>query len=67
MLKTEQAAIIQNANNQIANLRSMETQYFQNFFSSFGTQAAIVASFIMCALSQTPGRLIQTFIFESLK
>jgi hypothetical protein len=55
MIKANQAAVINQANVAMVQLRSAEIQYFSTFFSSFGTQAAIVGGFAVSALSQTPG------------
>jgi hypothetical protein len=60
MLKADQAAIIQQANMAMVSLRTAEIQYFGTFFSSFGTQAAILGGFGINALSQAPCEIMQS-------
>jgi hypothetical protein len=55
MLKTSQAQVIQQANNDIVQLRVAELSYLVTFFGSFGTQLALVASFCAALVSQVPG------------
>jgi hypothetical protein len=43
MLKAGQAVVVQQANIDIIAIRTAEVQYFSQFFSSFGTQAALIA------------------------
>jgi hypothetical protein len=60
MLKAGQAVVIQQANVNIVGIRSLEIAYFSNFFSSFGTQAALVVGFILNSVSQVPGKILMT-------
>jgi hypothetical protein len=55
MLKTGQAQVIQQANNDIVALRAAELSYLITFFASFGTQSALVAMFCVTLVSQVPG------------
>jgi hypothetical protein len=55
MLKAEQSAVVQQANVDVVSLRQAEINYFALFFSSFGTQAALIAGFIVNSVSQVPG------------
>jgi hypothetical protein len=51
MLQANQQAIAQEANINIIHIRQLEIQYFSNFFSSFATQAALIAGFTSSVLS----------------
>jgi hypothetical protein len=55
MLKAQQSAVIHNANVNMVSLRNAEIQYFSSFFSSFGTQSALIAGFVVNSVSQVPG------------
>lgn len=50
-----QKALIQETNMSLINIRSIELDYFSTFFSSFGTQCALMIGFIVGSLSQVPG------------
>jgi hypothetical protein len=57
MLKANQAQVIQTANVGMVGLRSAEITYFTGFFSSFGTQAALISGICVNSVSQVPGML----------
>ncbi len=61
MLKAEQAAVVHQANVDIVTLRQAEINYFALFFTSFGTQAALIAGFIVNSVSQAPGKATNLF------
>eukprot|EP01038_Epipyxis_sp_PR26KG_P014343 gene14343-19236_t len=50
-----QKQVVQTANMQLVAIRNAEISYFTSFYSSFGTQAAILVGVICGAISQTPG------------
>lgn len=50
MLRAEQLALIQEANQQLLAIRQQEMQYYVNTFSSFGTQGSLIAGFTLGAL-----------------
>ena len=51
MLKAEQSALVQEANQQLIAIRQAELDYFQNFYGIFGTQSALIAGFVVSALT----------------
>mmetsp|Transcript_15107 Transcript_15107/g.22725 ORF Transcript_15107/g.22725 Transcript_15107/m.22725 type:complete len:406 (+) Transcript_15107:142-1359(+) len=51
MLRAEQLALIQEANQQLLAIRQQEMNYYVTTFSSFGTQAALIAGFTLGALT----------------
>lgn len=51
MLRAEQLALIQEANQQLLAIRRQEMDYYVATFSSFGTQAALIAGFTLGALT----------------
>jgi hypothetical protein len=55
MNQAQQKALIQETNMSLINIRSIELNYFSAFFSSFGTQCALMIGFIVGSLSQVPG------------
>lgn len=57
MLKAQQSAVTQQANVNLVNIRQAEIQYFSQFFSSFGVQAALIAGFSINSVSQVPGSI----------
>lgn len=50
MLRAEQLALIQEANQQLLAIRQQEMQYYVNTFSSFGTQGSLIAGFTLGTL-----------------
>jgi hypothetical protein len=54
MNRAQQRAIIQEANINLVNIRSLEVDYFRTFFNQFGTQCALMIGFIAGAISQVP-------------
>jgi hypothetical protein len=55
MYQANHDAIVQNLNYDLVMLRQNEVLYFVNFFSTFGTQAALMAGFLAASISQVPG------------
>jgi hypothetical protein len=55
MNQATQKVVAQSANMNLIQIRSFEIDYFQNFYSNFGTQAAILVGWIGASLSQVPG------------
>ena len=55
MNQANQKAVVQNANMTLVSIRAAEIEYFSQFFSSFGTQSALVLGFISGSVSQVPG------------
>ena len=55
MLKANQTAVLNQANVAMVSLRSSEINYFSQFFSNFGTQAALIAGFVIGTITQVPG------------
>ena len=51
MLRAEQLALIQAANQQLLAIRQQEMQYYTNTFASFGTQGSLIAGFTLGALT----------------
>lgn len=56
MNQANQKALIQTANMDLINIRFIELSYFSVFFSSFGTQCAVLNGLITGSLSQVPGQ-----------
>ena len=54
MLKAQQLQLAQAANNDLVNIRTMEVDYFVNFFTNYGTQSALIAGFQLSSISQVP-------------
>ena len=57
MLKADQTAVLNRANVDMVTLREHEITYFSQFFSNFGTQAALIAGFSITTTTQVPGIL----------
>jgi hypothetical protein len=55
MINANQRQVVQTANVNLVALRQAEINYFATFFNNFGTQAALMSSFIINAISQVPG------------
>jgi hypothetical protein len=55
MLRATQAQVVHQANVDTVALRQLEIKYFVTFFSSFGTQALLIALICTGAISQVPG------------
>ena len=55
MLKADQTAVLNRANVDMVTLRSAEISYFSQFFSNFGTQAALIAGFSITTTTQIQG------------
>lgn len=55
MNQANQQAVIQSANMNLVQIRQIELDYFSSFFTSFGTQTALMIGFIVGSLSQVPG------------
>lgn len=51
MLRAEQLALIQSANQQLLAIRQQEMQYYTDVFTSFGTQGSLIAGFTLAALT----------------
>ena len=51
MLRAEQLALIQEANQQLLAIRQQEMEYYTNTFASFGTQGSLLAGFTLGALT----------------
>jgi hypothetical protein len=70
MLKAGQNVVIQEANINLIAIRTAEVVYFSQFFSSFGTQCALIAGFIVNSVSQVPGYtfacIFSFFLHESV-
>ncbi len=54
MINANQNQLVQSANVNLVQLRQAEIAYFATFFSNFGTQSALMASFVINAVSQVP-------------
>jgi hypothetical protein len=54
MLKASQQQVVQQTNLNLVQIRTIEIQYFSNFFTNFGTQCILLGGFICGAISQTP-------------
>ncbi len=50
MLTANQSAVMQTTNVAMVKLRSIEVQYFAQFFASIGTQSAIVAGIVVTGI-----------------
>lgn len=55
MNQANQKVVVQTANMTLISIRSAEIAYFSTFFSSFGTQSALIIGFICGSISQVPG------------
>jgi len=55
MNQANQQQVVQNANMNLVQIRQIELTYFSSFFTSFGTQTALMIGFIVGSLSQVPG------------
>ena len=47
MYSVQNQAFFQGANQQLVSIRDTELNYFTNFFSNFGTQAALIGGFVL--------------------
>lgn len=54
MLRVDQQAIVHNVNFDLIGIRNTEISYFNNFFTNFGTQCALIAGFLAASISQVP-------------
>jgi hypothetical protein len=52
MLKAQQANLVQQASNDLVNIRNIEIQYYVNFFSNIGIQSAFIAGYQLSTISQ---------------
>lgn len=52
---TNQKQVVHQANITLVQIRNAEVAYFNSFFTTFGTQSAIIAGVICGVISQTPG------------
>lgn len=52
MQKANQNQMVQSTNVNLVQLRQAEISYFATFFSVFGTQAALVSSFVVTSITQ---------------
>lgn len=55
MLRAGQQQVVQQTNLNLVQIRTIEIQYFSDFFTNFGTQCILLGGFICGAISQTPG------------
>jgi hypothetical protein len=55
MNKASQQALVQETNMNLISIRQAELNYFNTFFSNFGTQCALLIGFICGSISQVPG------------
>ena len=51
MIKAEQALLLQAANQQVIKIRNAELTYYTTVFESFNTQCALIAGFVLQALT----------------
>eukprot|EP01031_Cornospumella_fuschlensis_P040604 gene40604-49506_t len=55
MNQANQKAVIQEANMNLVGIRALELNYFNDFYTNFATQAAILVGLIIGSVSQVPG------------
>ena len=55
MNQANQQVVVQSANMNLIAIRTLEINYFSNFFSNFGVQCALLIGYICGSISQVPG------------
>ena len=64
MLRAEQIAVENQARQQLLQIREKELNYFVGNFSSFGTQAALIAGFSLSSITSINTEEFQVCIAE---